>query len=127
MASQPATPAPASLADTKWDALFGDDTLNQLIRTALDRNFDVRIAAERVQQARAQLGITRADQFPFVDVQAQFSSVASVLVGFDSFRSRRHQSQRELYATGRRSFLGSRLVGAPSTPDRGGARPVSRE
>ena len=74
-ASQPATPAPASLADTKWDVLFGDDTLNQLIRTALDRNFDVRIAAERVQQARAQLGITRADQFPFVDVQAQFSSV----------------------------------------------------
>ena len=77
-------PAPASLADTKWDALFGDDTLNGLIRTALDRNFDVRIAAERVQQARAQLGITRADQFPFVDAQAQFSSVRQSSLG--SFR-----------------------------------------
>lgn len=76
--------APASLADTKWDALFGDDTLNQMIRTALERNFDVRIAAERVQQARAQLGITRADQFPFVDVQAQFSSVRQSSLG--SFR-----------------------------------------
>jgi NodT family efflux transporter outer membrane factor (OMF) lipoprotein len=67
------TPA-SSLADTKWDALFGDETLNGLIRTALERNFDVRIAAERVQQARAQLGITRADQFPFVDAQAQFTA-----------------------------------------------------
>lgn len=69
--------APASetsLADTKWDALFADDTLNGLIRTALERNFDARIAAERVQQARAQLGITRAEQFPFVDAQAQFTA-----------------------------------------------------
>ena len=66
--------AAASLADTKWDALFADETLNGLIRTALERNFDVRIAAERVQQARAQLGITRAGQFPFVDAQAQFTA-----------------------------------------------------
>ena len=74
----------ASLADTKWDALFGDETLNQLIQTALERNFDVRIAAERVQQARAQLGITRADQFPFVDGQAQFNAVRQSSLG--SFR-----------------------------------------
>ena len=68
--------------------MFGDDTLNQLIRTALDRNFDVRIAAERVQQARAQLGITRADQFPFVDVQANSARFASPRgVRFVSFPS----------------------------------------
>jgi outer membrane protein TolC len=78
------TPSSTSLADTKWDALFGDQTLNELIRTALERNFDVRIAAERVQQGRAQLGITRADQFPFVDLQAQFSSARQSSVG--SFR-----------------------------------------
>ena len=81
----PETTQPAaSLADTKWDALFGDETLNKLIRTALERNFDVRIAAERVQQARAQLGVTRADQFPFVDGQAQFSAVRQSSLG--SFR-----------------------------------------
>lgn len=81
--ADPATET-ASLADTKWDALFGDETLNGLIRTALERNFDIRIAAERVQQARSQLGITRADQFPFVDAQAQFSSVRQSSLG--SFR-----------------------------------------
>jgi multidrug efflux system outer membrane protein len=74
----------ASLADTKWDALFGDETLNQLIRTSLERNFDARIASERVQQARAQLGVTRADQFPFLDAQAQFSASRPSTLG--SFR-----------------------------------------
>lgn len=79
-----AAPAAESLADTKWDSLFGDETLNQLIRTGLERNFDVRIAAERVQQARAQVGITRADQFPFLDAQAQFAGTRQSSLG--SFR-----------------------------------------
>ena len=73
--------AAVPLAQTKWDAVFSDETLNQLVRTALERNFDVRIAAERVQQARAQLGITRADQFPFVDAQAQFSAARQSSLG----------------------------------------------
>jgi NodT family efflux transporter outer membrane factor (OMF) lipoprotein len=78
----PETPSSAaSLADTKWDALFGDDTLNDLLRSALQRNFDARIAAERVQQARAQLGVTRADQFPFIDAQGQFSSTRQSSLG----------------------------------------------
>ena len=80
----PDAPASASLADTKWDALFGDETLNQLIRTALERNFDVRMAAERVQQGRAQLGITSANQYPFIDAQAQFNAVRQSSLG--SFR-----------------------------------------
>src|SRR5688500_9046813 len=53
-AAEQANPS-VSLADTKWDSLFQDETLNGLIRTALERNFDVRIAAERIEQARAQL------------------------------------------------------------------------
>ncbi|HYI93943.1 MAG TPA: efflux transporter outer membrane subunit [Bryobacteraceae bacterium] len=80
----PDTSASSSLADTKWDALFGDETLNQLIRTALERNFDIRMAAERVQQGRAQLGITSANQYPFIDAQAQFNSVRQSSLG--SFR-----------------------------------------
>jgi multidrug efflux system outer membrane protein len=78
------TPAPQSaqsIADTKWPELFADDTLKQLVATALERNFDLRIAAERVQEARANLGITRANLFPFVDVQAQFTTTRSSSVG----------------------------------------------
>ena len=66
------TPAAAgpSLADREWFELFQDPTLTKLVSTALDQNFDVRIAAERVLQARALAGIVRADQFPTVDASA---------------------------------------------------------
>jgi len=56
----------ASLGDEKWWTLFQDEQLQALIRIALAENYDVRIAAARVLQAQAVLGITRADQFPTV-------------------------------------------------------------
>jgi len=63
----PATQAESvSLADTQWFDLFRDDTLTQLVRTALVQNFDLRIAAERVLQARERFRIARADRFPVV-------------------------------------------------------------
>jgi outer membrane protein, multidrug efflux system len=60
-----------SLGDEKWWEAFQDPVLQQLIRTALQQNYDVRIAATRVLQAQAQLGITRANQFPSVSAGAQ--------------------------------------------------------
>lgn len=57
-------PAALSLGNEKWWEVFQDPVLQQLIRTALQQNYDVRVAATRVLQAQAQLGITRADQFP---------------------------------------------------------------
>lgn len=60
----------ASVADLQWFELFRDDTLTQLVKTALQENFELRIAAERVLQARAAYGITRAGQWPSVDVSA---------------------------------------------------------
>jgi multidrug efflux system outer membrane protein len=59
-------PAPqaASIAEVKWFEIFKDDRLQELIRTALVQNFDLRDAVTRVEIARASLGITRSDQFP---------------------------------------------------------------
>jgi multidrug efflux system outer membrane protein len=59
-----------SLADLQWVELFRDETLTRLVSTALKQNFEVRIAAERVLQARAAYGIARADRFPSVGVSA---------------------------------------------------------
>jgi len=56
----------ASLGDEKWWEVFQDPQLQGLIREALSQNYDVRIAATRVLQAQAVLGITRADQFPTI-------------------------------------------------------------
>jgi multidrug efflux system outer membrane protein len=57
----------ASLADQKWWELFQDKELQQLIHTALEQNYDVRIAATRILEAQAQLGIIRSNQFPQVN------------------------------------------------------------
>ena len=58
--------ASESLGDAKWWTVFQDPQLQALIREALAQNYDLRIAASRVLQAQAALGITRADQFPTV-------------------------------------------------------------
>jgi multidrug efflux system outer membrane protein len=59
-----------SLGNEKWWDVYQDPVLAQLIHTALQQNYDVRIAATRVLEAQAQLGITRADQFPSASVGA---------------------------------------------------------
>ncbi len=53
-----------SLGDAKWWTVFQDEELQKLVRAALAENLDLKIAASRVAQAQAQVGITRADQFP---------------------------------------------------------------
>jgi NodT family efflux transporter outer membrane factor (OMF) lipoprotein len=60
-------PDPVSIADLQWFEVFQDEALQALVREALVQNYDVRIAAARVLQARAQLGVVRADLFPTVD------------------------------------------------------------
>ena len=76
------TPASApSLADAKWFEVFDDATLKQLVTTALERNFDVRIAAERVLQARAQLTGVRSNQFPSIDANASFTGTRGSSAG----------------------------------------------
>jgi multidrug efflux system outer membrane protein len=62
------TPLPApeatSLADLKWFEVFQDPQLQKLIRSALEHNYDLHDAVARVEEARANLGITRSNQFP---------------------------------------------------------------
>jgi outer membrane protein, multidrug efflux system len=80
-AAAPNAPAAASLADEKWWEVFQDKELQGLMRTALQNNYDVRIAATRVLQAKAQLGITRADQFPSLSAGGNVTSVRNPTVG----------------------------------------------
>jgi outer membrane protein, multidrug efflux system len=70
-AAQPSVASAESLGSEKWWEVFEDPVLQQLIRTALEQNYDVRIAAARVLQAQAELGITRANQFPMAGAGAQ--------------------------------------------------------
>jgi outer membrane protein, multidrug efflux system len=65
------TASTASLADAKWWEVFQDEQLQTLVRTAVETNDDVQLAATRVLEAEAQLGITRADQYPSVSADVQ--------------------------------------------------------
>jgi multidrug efflux system outer membrane protein len=59
-------------ADVTWRDYFPDPQLQALIAQALAHNRDLRIAVQRVEEARAAYGIRRADQFPTVDAGASY-------------------------------------------------------
>src|SRR5262249_52890644 len=65
---------PASLGDLKWFEVFKDEQLQALIRKALVQNFDLQVAVARVLEARANLGITRSNQFPQISGGASLTS-----------------------------------------------------
>jgi len=63
------------LGAQKWNTVFTDPVLQSLIEEALRNNFDVRVAADRVLEQQAQVGITRAAQFPTVTGGGSFDAV----------------------------------------------------
>ncbi len=72
-AAQAASQA-SSLGNEGWWQVYQDPVLAQLIHTAIADNYDVRIAAARVLEAQAQVGITRANQLPSASVGANVFS-----------------------------------------------------
>lgn len=63
-----------SVAETPWQSLFNDPEINDLVETALKENFDIRMAAERIEQARAQFGISASRLYPTVDATGKFTA-----------------------------------------------------
>src|SRR5262249_51923719 len=76
-----ATQTGPSIGDVKWWELFQDQQLQALVRTALAQNYDLQVAAARVRGAEAQRGITRADRYPTVGVEAQAGGVRTAQIG----------------------------------------------
>jgi NodT family efflux transporter outer membrane factor (OMF) lipoprotein len=81
----PVTGAPdkASLADVAWSSLFHDEVITNLVKTALVQSYDLQAAAQRVLEARAQVGVTRSQLAPQVTASASFT--ASRLASIGSF------------------------------------------
>ena len=76
-ASDPRTAGAESYGDLRWWSIFPDPDLQELVRTALAQNYDLRIAATRILQAQSQVTIAHSRQFPTVD-----GSVAAPYVGY---------------------------------------------
>jgi outer membrane protein, multidrug efflux system len=66
----PPAPGAASYGDLDWSGVFPDPDLQALIRTALEQNYDLRIAVSRILQAQSQVTIARSKEFPTVDGDA---------------------------------------------------------
>jgi outer membrane protein, multidrug efflux system len=81
----------SSFGDQGWWNVFPDPELQALIRAALKENYDLRVAVARIVQARSQVTIAHAQQFPTAD--ASVSAAYSGTSGSD----RPPQSQREVY------------------------------
>ncbi|WP_080508107.1 multidrug efflux RND transporter permease subunit [Bryobacter aggregatus] len=80
--------ATESIADRKWSTLFEDEVLTELVDTALKQNYDVRIAAERVLQARAQLTAQQANLYPNVTASGNLSANRISQIGQNRFLPR---------------------------------------
>src|SRR5262250_881846 len=63
----------ASYADLPWWQVFQDTQLQELIRVALKQNYDLQLATERINAARAQVAITRSNLFPQVQGNGTFT------------------------------------------------------
>lgn len=64
-----------SIGDEQWPVVFEDPALIRLIHEALANNLDLHIAAQRVLEAKAQVGITRSEQFPSVNGGGSYTAV----------------------------------------------------
>jgi len=74
LSENPQVPAQAaSYADLPWWQVFQDPQLQELIRTALKQNYDLQLATERINAARAQVAVTRSSLFPQVAGNGTFS------------------------------------------------------
>ena len=63
------------LGAQKWDSVFTDPVLHDLITEALKNNYDVKIAADRVLEQQAQVGITKAAEYPTVTGGASYDAI----------------------------------------------------
>jgi multidrug efflux system outer membrane protein len=69
-----APPDANSIGDLKWFEVFRDEQLQKLVRTAMAQNYDLRLAVARINAARANLGLTRSNQFPQFDVSTDLTT-----------------------------------------------------
>jgi multidrug efflux system outer membrane protein len=98
------TAKPVKSADERWWHLFSDTTLDQIEEEALAQNIDIQVAVARVLEARAQLGITRADQYPVLGATARQSHTLVTAAGASPLPSTVPRDQNATHLTLDASF-----------------------
>ena len=99
----PQQPAGGPFGEMQWPAVYQDEALQALIKEALTNNYDIRIAASRIMQAQASLGVTRANQFPTLGGVGSIQNIAIYAAFHRRALGRYPRTANELY----RRFLGA--------------------
>lgn len=73
------TDSTSSVRMIKWSTLFNDPVLITLIEKGLQNNFDLKIAISRLEQARANLGIAKADLYPSLQYSGQVNTAQTII------------------------------------------------
>jgi multidrug efflux system outer membrane protein len=68
-------PTTTSLGDKQWASVFQDPVLQKLIEEALKNNYDVQIAAKRVLEQQAQVGITKSNEYPTLSIGGSYDAL----------------------------------------------------
>ncbi len=74
------SPQANSIADLAWWELFKDPVLQSMIQEALKNNYDVKIAAARVEEERAQIAVTRSLYYPQINYGLGVSGQRAALI-----------------------------------------------
>ena len=90
---------PVTAAGERWWNLYADPVLDKLEDEALAHNADIQVAAARVLETRAQLGITEAGQYPVVSANARESRTGSSLAGAFFLPANFPRTQNSSYIT----------------------------
>lgn len=83
------------LGAQKWNTVFTDPVLQGLIAEALKNNYDVKIAADRVLEEQAQVGVAKAGEYPTLSVGASYDALglpSSLLNSFSNNSSSSNSS-----------------------------------
>ncbi len=90
-----------SIADQAWWELFKDPVLQELIREALQKNYDLQLAVAQMEQQRALLGVTRSQFYPQVGYDASISGQKSLTIPNHTYYSYSFTSFWEIDLFGR--------------------------
>ena len=83
-----------SVGDLPWWQVFKDPVLQDLIRTALTNNYDLKQAVARVEQARQQVTVARAPLFPQIGYGGDVGRGKNAVVQHAGRSERRHGKLR---------------------------------
>jgi multidrug efflux system outer membrane protein len=92
----------APLGAQKWTTVFTDPVLQSLITEALKNNYDVKIAADRVLEEQAQVGIAKAAQYPMLSVGGSYDALglpSGLLNSFNNNSSNSSSSSKKSTST----------------------------